>query len=96
MQLRQGGIIRAFAAALTVAAIALSGQAASAAQGTYAPLSRPGPRLSVPASRLRAAVSCTAGVAGDSRNPILLIPGTNLDPSSNYSWNYERAFSALH
>ena len=31
--------------------------------------------------------------ASDTR-PILLVPGTNLDPESNYSWNYERAFKA--
>lgn len=61
----------------------------------YAPLDRPGPPLSVPASRLQAALSCTPGVAGAARDPILMIPGTNLDPGPNYSWNYERAFSAL-
>jgi triacylglycerol esterase/lipase EstA (alpha/beta hydrolase family) len=69
---------------------------AFAASGPYAPLDRPGPPLSVPQSALRAALSCTPGIAGDSRNPILLIPGTDLDPGSNYSWNYERAFSAAH
>lgn len=69
---------------------------ALAASGPYAPLSRPGPSLSVPAASLKAALSCTSGVAGDSRNPILLVPGTDLDPGSNYSWNYERAFAALH
>lgn len=72
----------------------LSG-AASAAGNPYAPLDRAGPPLSVPASQLQAALACTAGVAGDSRNPILLVPGTNLDPGPNYSWNYERAFTAL-
>lgn len=61
----------------------------------YAPLDRPGPPLSVPQSALRAALSCTAGVAHATRRPILLVPGTNLDPGTNYSWNYERAFTAL-
>ena len=64
--------------------------------GPYAPLDRPGPPLSVPAGTLRAALSCTPGIAGDTRNPILLVPGTNLDPGPNYSWNYERAFAAMH
>jgi len=30
------------------------------------------------------------------REPILLIPGTDLDPGPNFSWNYERAFTAAH
>ncbi len=91
------------AAAMTVAAtmtVALAQAAlpakASAVGDPYAPLDRPGPPLSVPAGQLQSALSCTAGVAGDSRNPILLVPGTNLDPGPNYSWNYERAFAALH
>ncbi len=84
----------------TIAAIALGGgigpTAAAADSSPYAPLDRPGPALSVPASQLQAALSCTAGIQGDARNPILLVPGTNLDPGSNYSWNYERAFTALN
>jgi triacylglycerol esterase/lipase EstA (alpha/beta hydrolase family) len=78
-----------------VAAAGTAIAAAAAGSGPYAPPSRPGPRLSVPASRLRAALSCTPGIAGDSRNPILLVPGTDLDPGPNYSWNYDRAFSAI-
>ena len=94
MQVRRGGIaIGLLTSALACLAIAAPADAAS---GPYAPLDRPGPPLSVPAAKLAQALTCTAGVAGDSRNPILLIPGTNLDPSSNYSWNYERAFAALH
>ncbi|MBV8429516.1 MAG: hypothetical protein JO244_00010 [Solirubrobacterales bacterium] len=70
--------------------------AAAADSDPYAPLDRPGPGLSVPASQLQSALSCTTGIQGDGRNPILLVPGTNLDPGPNYSWNYERAFTALH
>jgi triacylglycerol esterase/lipase EstA (alpha/beta hydrolase family) len=81
--------------AAIVAGLASAGTAA-ADSDPYAPLNRPGPSLSVPASKLRAALSCTRGAAHARRNPILLVPGTNLDPSSNYSWNYERAFTALH
>ena len=50
--------------------------------------------MSVPASRLHAALHCTAGVDHATREPILLIPGTDLDPDPNFSWNYERAFAA--
>lgn len=82
---------------VAVAALALCiPAAAQAASGPYAPLDRPGPPLSVPEPTLARALSCTAGIAADARNPILLVPGTNLDPGSNYSWNYERAFAALH
>jgi triacylglycerol esterase/lipase EstA (alpha/beta hydrolase family) len=50
----------------------------------------------VSAAKLRSALSCTAGVSGATRDPILLVPGTDLTPQTNYSWNYERAFTALH
>jgi hypothetical protein len=69
---------------------------ASAAGSPYAPLDRPGPPLSVPAAALAASLHCTSTVTKAAREPILLVPGTNLDPSSNFSWNYERAFAALH
>lgn len=69
---------------------------ALAGTGPYAPLDRPGPPLSVPAATLKAALSCSKGVAGAARDPILLVPGTDLNPQTNYSWNYERAFTALH
>ena len=82
----------------TIAAVVSGCLATSATADSdpYAPLDRPGPALSVPATQLHAALSCTAGIAGDARNPILLVPGTNLDPGPNYSWNYERAFASLH
>jgi triacylglycerol esterase/lipase EstA (alpha/beta hydrolase family) len=78
--------------ALLAAAPAL----ADTSTGPYAPLDRPGPPLSVPAASLQASLTCTAGVANASRNPILLVPGTNLDPGPNFSWNYERALNAMH
>jgi hypothetical protein len=61
----------------------------------YAPLDAPGPGLSVPAAKLGASLHCTSGIAHASRNPLLLIPGTNLDPGPNFSWNYERALAAM-
>jgi triacylglycerol esterase/lipase EstA (alpha/beta hydrolase family) len=63
--------------------------------GPYAPLDRPGPPLDVPKSSLAASLRCTKNVAGATRNPILLVAGTTLTPSVNYSWNYERAFDKL-
>jgi triacylglycerol esterase/lipase EstA (alpha/beta hydrolase family) len=85
--------------AVVLVALALAGVAAGAAAagpGRYAPLDRPGPPLHVPAAKLRASLRCTAGVRrGMSRAPILLVPGTNLDPAPNYYWNYMRAFRRL-
>jgi triacylglycerol esterase/lipase EstA (alpha/beta hydrolase family) len=69
---------------------------ALADQSPYSPLDRPGPALSVPSTALSSALSCTPSVAKAQRDPILLVPGTNLDPGPNFSWNYERALSQLH
>jgi triacylglycerol esterase/lipase EstA (alpha/beta hydrolase family) len=84
-------------AALLGGGVALAASASALAHRiTYAPPSRPGPPLSVPTGKLRSALTCTAGIRHDNRNPILLVPGTDLTPKTNYSWNYERAFRARH
>jgi hypothetical protein len=62
---------------------------------TYAPLDAPGPALSVPVNELDASLQCSGPLAGVTRNPILLVPGTNLNPGPNFGWNYERAFANL-
>ncbi len=85
----------AVTAAVAVWAV-LAAAPALASTGPYAPLDRPGPPLSVPTAKLEAALTCTAGIASAARDPILLVPGTDLNPQTNYSWNYERAFTALH
>ncbi len=59
----------------------------------YAPLDQPGPPLDVPATALAASLSCTSSVRAAQRDPVLLVPGTALDPTSNYSWNYEIGLS---
>ena len=65
------------------------------ARAEYAPLNQRGARLEVPGRLLRAALRCTPEVATNPREPILLIPGTTLTPEANFSWNYERALTAL-
>ena len=89
---------RALLALFAVAtALLLPAQAsADTSPAPYAPLDRPGPALSVPTASLAKALHCSASLTGISREPILLVPGTNLDPQPNFNWNYERAFDALH
>jgi hypothetical protein len=80
-------------AALTLAALAVP--QAHAGEG-YAPLDRPGPALSVPTATLRAALHCSGDFRHGSLEPVLLSPGTSATPEQNFSWNYERAFTAQH
>ena len=89
-------LVVALTALLTlVALLALSlVPAASAATSPYAPVNRPGPALDVPAAQLAASLSCTPSVKQAAREPVLLVPGTELAPRPNFSWNYERAFAA--
>lgn len=77
-----------------LAALTLTAPAAGAAENEYAPLERPGPALTVGVAALSAALECTPDVKAAARNPVLLIPGTNLDPDPNFAWNYMRAFAA--
>lgn len=64
---------------------------AGADTGPYAPLDRPGPRLTVPAAQLAAALRCPSDLRH--RKPVLLVPGTGVDPSE-FSWNYARSLPA--
>jgi triacylglycerol esterase/lipase EstA (alpha/beta hydrolase family) len=77
--------------ACAVAMLVLAIAAAGVAYAAFAPLNHPGPKLSVPKKKLRAALECTGDVKRASRPPILLVPGTSLNPDVNFSWNWERA-----
>jgi pimeloyl-ACP methyl ester carboxylesterase len=65
----------------------------AAARAEFAPLDQPGPKLSVSRDKLRAALDCTGGLSSAGRAPILLVPGTSLNPEVNFSWNWERALA---
>ena len=68
---------------------------AAAQSSEYAHLDQEGPPLSVPAADLDAALECSRdSLAGLEQNPILLVHGTNLEPHSNFDWNYARDFEA--
>jgi triacylglycerol esterase/lipase EstA (alpha/beta hydrolase family) len=60
--------------------------------GAFAPVDRPGPRLSVPRADLDASLSCNGSLRGLAQDPILLVPGTTMDPQVGFGWNYTRAF----
>jgi hypothetical protein len=68
----------------------------ASADVTYAPLGRPGPALTVPAASLQAALTCSGPFGSSPLEPVLLNPATGVTPDQNYSWNYERAFTAQH
>jgi triacylglycerol esterase/lipase EstA (alpha/beta hydrolase family) len=67
--------------------------ALAAGETQYAPLDRPGPRLSVPVAALQDALSCR-GSPESTQQPVLLSPGTSVTPEENFSWNYMKAFTA--
>ncbi|MEA2146993.1 MAG: hypothetical protein QOG59_2580 [Solirubrobacteraceae bacterium] len=77
------------------AAVLLLGAAPAVAQPPYAPLDQPGPPLSVPVAKLRAALQCEPGVAHAKVEPVLLNPATGVTPVQNYSWNWEPALDKL-
>ena len=60
----------------------------------YAPLNRPGPKLTVSAKTFDKALLCHGPFRANRLEPVLLIPATGVTPAQNYSWNYERAFTA--
>ena len=80
--------------ALTVVAASAIGAAPASASSPYAPLSRPGPQLTVSAATLKSALECSGDFAHSTLQPVLLNPATGVTVDENFSWNYERAFTA--
>ncbi len=68
---------------------------ASASSGPYAPVNRPGPRLSVPVADLQAAVRCTPSAHGSHREVALFVPGTGVGPDEAFSWNWFPALDRI-
>ncbi len=67
---------------------------AATAGSAYAPLDRAGPKLSVKTATLKAALQCSGDFNRSKLEPILLNPATGVTVDQNYSWNYEKAFTA--
>jgi hypothetical protein len=82
--------------ALSLLAATVIGGTPAGAATAYAPLDRPGPKLSVPSAALAAALTCSGPLTNATIEPVLLNPATGVTPDQNYSWNYERAFTAQH
>src|SRR3954454_6666117 len=49
-----------------------------------------GPALSVSQGALDKSLACTSGDAD--KTPVLLIPGTTIEPEENFGWNYVQVF----
>ncbi|MGH9918192.1 MAG: esterase/lipase family protein [Nitrososphaerales archaeon] len=95
MSRRQLGIFLGLVA-MAASGVGLSSPGvAEASSGPYAPLNGPNPPLEVPTAQLAASLSCTSGLTDASHDPVLLVPGTALNPTDNYSWNYELGLTAL-
>lgn len=82
-------VLAAFVAVLAAAVLP------TVALAAYAPVNRPGPALSVPAAKLAAALECDGALAGAPKPPVLLVPGTTLNPSSDYGYGWEPALTQL-
>lgn len=48
--------------------------------------------MTAPASAAPLPLDCTGVTKAAKRKPVLLVPGTTLDPATEFSWNYERDF----
>jgi hypothetical protein len=68
---------------------------ASATAITYAPVDQPGPPLSVPQDKLDASLVCAGNPAAGTHEPVLLVPGTTVNPHADFSWNWEPALDKL-
>ena len=90
--MRRRGRLVVFGAMAMVSLLAGVGPAPAA---TYSPVDTPGPPLSVDPAKLAQALACTTNLAGATRAPVLLVPGTTVSPSEHFSWNYMRAFDEM-
>ncbi len=75
--------------------VLLFAAAPASAHPPYAPLDQPGPPLSVPLAKLKAALKCEPGVSNAKVEPVLLNPATGVTAQQNFSWNWEPALQKL-
>ena len=90
-------VVRRIVAGIGLAvAVGLSAAPASAAPAPdFAPVSKPGPALSVPAAKLVAALLCPTSLGRTTTAPVLLVQGTGATAKDNWSWTYQPALDKL-
>ncbi len=74
--------------------LAVAGVLTAAVVGLPSPAGAAGPVLDVAPTTLASALVCDGDLAGSGPTPVLLVPGTTLTPEVNFSWNYEKVFTA--
>jgi pimeloyl-ACP methyl ester carboxylesterase len=84
-----------FTLTAVLGATAFACLAGSAGAVDYAPVNTPGPPLDVSQAQLDANLTCNGNIANSAKTPVLLVPGTTVNPRVNYSWNWEPALTAL-
>lgn len=80
-------------AVATVSALAL-GAGLLVATAPAGAATTSGPRLPESKAKLAASLTCHGDFDGSSKRAVLLVPGTTLTPKINFSWDYEKVFSA--
>lgn len=78
----------------TVLATTVACVLATVGTGAVAHAEGSGPELSAPAAELERSLTCHGDLTSGDRAPVLLVPGTTLQPDVNFDWNYGPAFAA--
>jgi hypothetical protein len=86
--------VRCCALLLLVGALGVGLGVRADAAPRYAPVDQPGPPLRVPQRLLDAALRCPARLDRATRDVVLMIPGTTVDPDEAFAWNYAKALPA--
>ncbi len=89
-----GAMLRSPVLRLVLAAAVLV-PAAPAGAAEFADPSTPGPALSVSQRDVDSILTCSAGVDGATRAPVLLVQGTGATAKDNWSWTYEPGLDQL-
>ncbi len=82
------------AAGICTALLSATLFATAAAATPFAPVDRPGPRLTVNPRLLAASIKCTGDLRKSGVEPVLLVPATTVDSEQNFGWNYEPVLAA--
>jgi len=90
------GLAAPAGAATPSGAVSSAAAAAAPSTGEFAPLDQPAPALTTPTADLKASLTCSAGLANATTEPVLLISATGVDSAQNFSWSWEPFLTAHH